>query len=241
VRADPLGRFEYKAVPGTVFDLVFTGRARTADSRTPWPLTLPWGEALAQGVIAGATDVTIRAEPLANDRVLTVRVLDPYDRPVPGVRLQLAPASTKSALLRTGDDGSLRIDGLRAAETEVSLYFNSNKERPWCSPGPRKIVPNGQVIELRLLLGTAIKGVLLDEEGAPAAAGVVLVYAEGKYVSGADVEEGGHFVAVVDRNENRAIDLLAIEHATGGRAMRAKAENVRPGATGVVLRLKDSE
>lgn len=241
VRADPLGRFEYKTVPGTVFDLVFTGSARTATSPMPWPQTLPWGEAIVEGVVAGATDVTIRALPPADDRGLTLRVLDPQGRPVPDVTIQLEPASTRPGPLRTGNDGSLRIDGLRAAETEVSLYFNSTRERPWCSPSSQKVVPDGQVIELRLLLGTPIKGVLLDEGGSPAAAGAVLVYVDGKHVSGAEVEEGGSFVAVVDPNESRAVDLLAIEYASGGRAKTAKAENVRPGATGVVLKLEDSE
>ena len=65
-----------------------------------------------------------------------------------------------------------------------------------------------------------------------------VVYVDGKYTSSAKVEEGGRFVAVVDPSETRAIELRAFEHAPGGRMKEARIENVRPGATDLILRLK---
>jgi len=236
--ADQLGRFEYETRPGVVLDLKFTGRSRNPADGIPWPQTLPWGECVVERVLAGTRDVTIRAPHLTHERSLIVCAYSPDGHPVPGVVVQLKPGPAEPITHSTGSGGSVRIDGLRAVETEMSLLFCSTREQPWRSPAAQAIVPDGQTVDVHLLPGAAIRGVLLNVSGAPAKGGGVFVYVDGVYVSWAKIEENGRFTAVVDPSETRQIDLQATGRAPGGRELWAKIEDVRPGAADVILRFE---
>jgi hypothetical protein len=165
---DDQGRFSLRLPRGGPYRLVVDGRSRPGGWSAPVVLQPYAGE--VTGVVAPSEGVTVRAERLAADRSLTVRVLRPDGSPVSGAPVTLAAAASRpgpgTAIRRGTTDagGRMRFEGLTPQPLRVEVGRTTG---PLAVPEPARVVPDGGEIVLRMRPGAAFRGVVQDADGRP--------------------------------------------------------------------------
>ena len=150
-------------------------------------------------VTGPAEGVELRALPVENDRTLTVRLLDLEDRPLPGFAITYFLEGSNSFPITDGN-GEVRLEGLRAEEVQFGVSPQGvAPDQP--DPVPEgavlpanvKVMPEGQVVTLRLRKGVPFEGIVLDSGGAPAEGATVMIQTADYAVSQGRTDGAGRF------------------------------------------------
>ncbi len=188
------GRFRITVPERTPVDLIFHPSASRGQKRE-------FRTGLIRDVTAPATGLRMTVAAPALDRSVRVRVLDGAGRPVAGMRV-FAPhrGAPRRAAILTGDDGRATIDRLPEMPLFVSTPFSEGHPAAssWAAPESVKVIPDGQEIVLRLRRAVALRGVVVDVNGAPVAEATV--YVEGLGTTGSVVvacSEDGRFALLI--------------------------------------------
>ncbi len=236
-RTNAEGKFYVRTRRDLTFSIVFYGKVAPDKSRRYRPDTAPM-KGRTDAVRAGTKDVVIRATALDASGSLRVRVLDPEGNPLQGILLSLNPSPVKSQFPQTDADGWARLEGLQRRLTRVEAMFTSSLERPWLRPRVEHAMPDGQELVLQMRRGARIEGTLLKSDESPASGGTVTVWIDKRPAFQAQANEQGRFVVVVDPDEKRSILLQSQQRLPNGTFLMARQDSVRPGDTGIVLRLR---
>jgi len=206
-------------VPATgAVEIVFKGHAvrgtRGTDLNTPYVGVL-------QGVTAGATGATLRLQPIAKDRSLTVRVVDSDGKPLAGMRVFTEQHKRFSV---TDEEGRFRFTGLLAKPLLVSVFPDAEKAPGLVPPPQVSVVPIGQEVELRFLKGIALRGTVVRAAGSK---GNVFIIVRGgqKALGTANCAADGRFEVFIARDAGGGpFTIQAIESATERGVAPRRAE-----------------
>jgi hypothetical protein len=175
---------------------------------------------------APAEGVEVRAVLLAQDRTLTVRVLDLEDRPLQGFLLTLLREG-KNEFPVTDGNGEVRLEGLLAEEVPFGVMAPSivpGQPNPMPEgsvlPANVKVLPEGQVVTLRLRRGTALLGTVLDSAGAPAAGAQVYVQTVDYTMAQAVADAEGRFRVFVPPDTALLMAHAVLMGEAGPRGMK---------------------
>ncbi|NUN53860.1 MAG: carboxypeptidase regulatory-like domain-containing protein, partial [Planctomycetaceae bacterium] len=219
----PDGAFEFSSGAGrpVVIDLqpFRTVKGNPQPERSPFRAEPVTATAPAEGVI-------LRAIPVESDRTLTVRVLDLEERPLPGFLLTLLQ-DEKGSFPVTDGNGEVRLEGLLAEEIQFGVFAPqaaAGQASPLPEgavlPAPVKVMPEGQVVTLRLRRGTALPGTVLDSAGAPAAGAQVYVQTEDYSVAQAVADGDGRFRVFVATGVKLLLAHAVLMGEAGPREMK---------------------
>ncbi len=114
-------------------------------------------------VIAPAAGLELSLRPLAADRSLTVRVLDPAGAPVSGAEIMMNGSGARP---NTDGEGKKTFTGLVEWEVELRARFGRLGVDA-VPPAPVKLVPVNQEVELRFRTATLCRGKVLLPDGSP--------------------------------------------------------------------------
>ncbi len=185
------------------------------------------GKPLALGVIpevtAPARDLDISLRPLAADRSLTVRVLDPAGAPVEGAEIVLNGSVGRP---NTDEEGKKTCEGLMEWEVEVWARFGRLGVDA-VPPAPVKLVPANQEVELRFRTAEACRGkVILPDGSAVHGAEIELLTEDGAMGHARTDAEGRFMVAALPGRPHS----LSVKDTTRERYIyRAYREALVPG------------
>jgi len=218
------GTFRVVVPANGAVDIVFKGHTvrgtRGTDLNTPYTGTL-------RGVTAGATGATLRLQPIAENRSLTVRVVDPDGKPLEKMRV-FTEQHRRFSL--TDAEGRFRFTKLLAKPLLVSVFPDTEKAPGLVPPPQVSVTPNGQEIELRFLKGIALRGTVIRAAGSKGNV-FVIVRAGEKALATANCGSDGRFEAFIASDAgNGPFTIQAIESATERGVAPRRAE-----VTGVML------
>ncbi len=173
VSSDREGRVEFRQVaPGRALTLILEGPARILESLKVAPL-FP-REERDLGAIVLATGATIRGivtdadlAPLAGARVSLVRSTSSFHHVFGDLRLEREMGADLACSAVTDDSGAFVLAGLSDSTYKLQASY------PGMLEGTLDVVrvpeDAGQVLQLRLVRGSVVKGVVLDEDLNPIA------------------------------------------------------------------------
>jgi len=172
-------------------ELVFAGGGvrgkRSLDSNMPYAGKL-------EGVAAGSKGLVLRLRPLADDRTVTVRVVDPDGKPMPRMRV-FTPSHRR--FVETDADGRVTLKDMLARPTKVHVFPDARNAPGLVPPAGVEIVPNGQEIEIRFRKGVALRGIVVRRQGSKG--NIFVVVSSGKTTVGtANCDDDGRFEVFLD-------------------------------------------
>ena len=192
-------------------------------------------------VVAGGADPVIRLQPLPTDRSLSVLVEDPDGGPVEGVLVSFQ-AIGQFSVLRTDATGRVTFEGLPARRGWLMTQGGGpGPVSRFANPARVVVMPEGQEGVLRFRRTVEISGRVQGEDGKPFVG--ARVYGVDPKMHDAfgglacESDEEGRFTVRVPAG----LGIVTLHVAVGapGRIPEKSGslDNVRPGATGIVLRL----
>ncbi len=234
--SNELGKFSFALPPDSVVDLVFEGMAWQKTNMGSQPVNVPFAGRL-EGVRVGTKDVRVVTKRLAEDKSLSVLVLDPDGNPVKTAYIILNPALPGAGVLQTGADGRVTIEKIPALERTLTISYAGNAERPWVAPPGQEVTPAGQEIVVKLRMGSVLTGTLFGPDGAPFAKGYVRSVDAGRPLYSFTTREDGTFTLITDPQRSDTVTLVA-QAMVETVLYRADLADVAHGARDVVLRLE---
>ena len=227
------GNFLVRVPSGTRVTLRFDGTIQEHDTKKQKLLPL---QAVNENVVAGNESVVLRARPMAIDRKLSARVLDPDGVPAEGIPLYInvPPADVRRGT--SNAQGLVLWENLPALKLLVGSFWNATPDQPWLLERP-SVVADGQEITLQFRRGVTATGTLLREDGTALVGGSVQIFSRGVPRGSAATDERGIFVVVFDPERVEAVTLKVSMLDPSGVPLAAEAKNVRPGEI-PTLRLK---
>lgn len=218
----------------------------------------PW-RAPAGAVASGQTDVVVRAERIAEDGAVVVRVLDPYGVGVVGAGVvperahPEPPVVLQGETAVTGPDGRVRLVRLLRRTLRITVtepVLPAALPRDWIAPEPVEVVPDGQEVTVVFRPGRPVAGSVVTAEGDPVGGARVTVHgasppgrAETTYGE-CTTDATGAFRVAIDPAVTEPLRVVAhVLHWPGRRPGSAEEERVEvtdvpPGATGVRIALR---
>jgi RNA polymerase sigma-70 factor (ECF subfamily) len=184
-------------------------------------------------VAAGATDLTLRASPVATGGSLTVRVLLPSGAPAAGAKVVATAVFSRFEGV-TDADGRVRLADLPVRDLDVFVLPFAG-----CQPSTRvREMPSGQEVTLRLRATASVSGRVTDVKGAPAERIVVVVEpASGGQRFSASTGKDGAF-RVEFPAEVAGPLVVNVQSAGRGGLLDVFVEDVAPGTEGLEIVLR---
>ena len=203
-----------------------------------------------------AQEASSSSDPDPALRTLTVRVRSQAGHPVAGVRVHIQ-AISQDPWLPGGAEivtPSLRTDREGHATFEIppgsTIEVHASPPSPWLPPDPFFAVFEEGVVEVVLLEGAEVQGIVLDCRGRRAPGiPVTITWVRGvlRGLVRSEADAKGTFRGVVPRDAGEIVaevrDVPAPEEGRehpGEAGARARVEGLRPGARDVVLELGDA-
>jgi hypothetical protein len=189
--------------------------------------------------VGGTTEVVVRAQRVALDRSLVVRVVAPDGKGVEGMQISLDARGFRAEKpLVTDAKGRVELSGLPAGEIHVGLAMG-RAPAPWAMPKSTsaQVVPNGQEVVFTLRETRVIRGSILMPDGTGAATGVRAWRGE-QYVASAISEKDGTFMLYVPADEPEPVRVESHVEGKGAPGLRGEVTGVAPGAEGITILLR---
>ena len=229
--ADEKGRFRFALEAGSVAALVFDGLRWEDEGTSRTQHLVPYTGRL-DDVAAGTDGVRLETTRVAEDRALTLRIVDPEGQPVEGAYVILDPGVPGVPVAKTDAEGRFRFEGLPAIARSCQAAFMATVERPWLTPKRQTVTPAGQEVVLRLRRATVLTGIAQGPSGAVERAAVRAMVA-GERVGFAHTRADGSFALFLEPSIEHV--TLISEAGIDGKAHRATLD-VAADSRDVVLR-----
>ncbi|MHC4956283.1 MAG: sigma-70 family RNA polymerase sigma factor [Planctomycetota bacterium] len=209
VFSDGEGKFTATVPKQGVFDLVFKGATGPKGRIVQGTFG---GE--VRGVSAGAEGVVLNLRELANDRRLTVRVVDPDGKPLAGISVQISGQGERPQVVKTNDDGRVEFDGLYPRQVWPYVRAPASGDSLIVPPELRPVMPEGQEVVLRFRRGLPLEGTVTGMR--PKGGRLVLrIEKEGRIVATVYPGDDGKFRALVPEEHGKGPYIVRVQQ--GGR------------------------
>lgn len=231
------GRFRAVVPSGATIDLAMTGMVDPF--RRTGKETLLEGE--LHGVKAGDRGLVLHARPVATDKTLAVRVVDPDGRPVAGaeVRAWVESVGVAGAVVVTGTNGRAEIANLPARRLIVGAKMPPDDPRAakWVEASLYGVTPDDREVEVQFREGVSVAGRVVDAAGEPVAGATVRVFADRRIAGSATTDAKGRFAFAVASVPEKGLYLQAYLVKAGASTLSFDDPAFRPGADGVTIRV----
>lgn len=184
-RGDPKGEFTLYVPAGGTCRLKFVGEGTPSGGYSSGR----WNGSL-DGVAPGGEPVRLVVSSPTRNASLTVRVLLPDGSPVKGAEIAIFGP--------TDDNGERKLTGLPARPMHLWVKWETTE---YARPKMQKVVPDGQVVEIRFRNANPITGRLL-RDGKPVANASVSIQRDRENLAGAQTNSQGQFRLLVAAEES---------------------------------------
>lgn len=235
---DEDGRFEVAVPVGPPIDLIVTGRRlleNDLDEKMEWSAF----RGQLEGLIAPLSDLVIRAESTRFDRSVTVEVLDPDGKPLPGACVTVSGELNHRDAVDTDARGIAIVEDLPDRSVTLGAHnlrivnsLDEMQSSPWVDT-----IPDGQQVTLRLRRMAPLAGQLLDPDLRPTSkVRVEAISADGdRFFERTD--EAGRFLFRLPAGQTYTLTASVL--TSDLRALRGHVDGVTPGNREITLRLEE--